>query len=394
LTKKRLIYNNKTLTLFRTIREILHKESYMQPVPINKTLVKNKPKNSMINLYSYKVPNIVIVGDKEIRLKIQNIESRFNILLIFSEVDELEKYVNKKTIAIIVDEKKIKFKLKLYLEALLEFYTLLPIFYLSRELKRPNFYASLYQQGLHGVIQWPKEANILHDLLIESLRPHPKAVGKSKGDEKLSDMVKSHLVLHGNYKAINVKVIEGFVFLEGKVKSLQDKEFIRLESSKVLGVKKVISKDIGIRAPKVLKEKDLERKIKMYIENVLGNLKRTISVKVENNSVVLSGAASTQTNILDIENFISKQAGVQKIIKNIKYAPSIVSKNTKKAKLLEVKIKSLFTGAKYISITIFGEFAEVSGTVKTLADRALVERYILEILAIKKVINKLFVSDN
>jgi osmotically-inducible protein OsmY len=366
----------------------------MQVVPRNKTLVKNKPKDSMVNLYSYKVPNIVIVGDKEIRRKIQNIESRFNISLIFSELDELEKHVNKKTIAIIVDEKKVTFKLKVYLEAVLDFYTQLPIFYLSRVFKRPSFYTSLYQKGLHGVVKWPKEASILHDLLIESLRPHPKAVGKTKGDKKLSDMVKSHLVLNGNYKAINVKVIEGFVFLTGKVKSIQDKEFIRLESSKVLGVKKVISKNIGIKAPKDMKTKDLERKIKMYIANVMGSLKRTISVKVADNAVILTGAASNHTYILDIENFINKQSGVQRVIKDIKYAPSLVSKNAKKAKLLELKIKSLFTGAKYISITIYGEIAEVSGTVLTLADRSLVERYILEMLAIRKVINKLFVSNN
>ncbi len=365
----------------------------MQPVRKNKVAIKTKPKGKLMNLYSYKVPNIVIVGGKEIRRKIQEIERNFNILVIFSDVDQLEETVNPLTIAIIVDEKHVKFKLKVYLDALLEFYTTIPIFYLSREDKRPSFYTALYQRGLQGVIKWPKESSILHALLIESLRPHPKATGKSKGDRMLSEMVKSHLVLNGNYKGISVKVIEGFVFLQGKVKSLHDKEIIKVESSKVLGVKRVISRNIEVKPLKKLKSKELERKIKMYIGNVLGGQKRSLSVKVKEDTVTLSGAASNHTSIVDIERFINKQGGVRDVITDVKYGASAVRKNVKKAKQLENEIKSFFDGAKYISISIYGEFAEVSGTVKTYNDRATIERYILEVLPLKKLINKIFVTN-
>jgi osmotically-inducible protein OsmY len=360
--------------------------------PNKKKRVKSKSQNSMVNLYSYKVPNIVIVGDEQIRRKIQDIEKNFNLLIIFSSRDSLEESVNTKTIAIIIDEKKVKNKIKSYLETILNNHPELPIFYLSRAVKRPNFYTSLYQRGLQGIINWPREAGILHDLLIESLRPHPKATGESKGDEGLADMVKSHLVLNGSYKAIKVRIIEGFVFLEGPVKSLYDKEFIKVETSKVLGVKKVISINVKVRAPKNIQDEDIERNINMYIKNVLGSKKHSIVVKVRDNVATIQGKASTSNNILDIESFINKQAGIKQIIKDIKYDPSLIRKNVKRAKLLEDKVKNLFDGAKHISISVYGEYAEVSGTVKTLADRSSIERYVLEILAIKKLINKLSIS--
>lgn len=186
--------------------------------------VRSRSAKTMLNLYTYQTPSIVIVGDKEIRRKIQNIEKDFNITLIFTEPIMLKESINPKTIAVIVDEKKVKPKAKQYMEKLLRSYKLLPVFYLSRSLKSSRFYATLYGQGLQGVINWPDEAKVLHDLIIESLRPHPKATGKSKSDEKLSGIVKSHLVLNGNYKSIKVKVIEGFAFLEGSVKSLFDKK--------------------------------------------------------------------------------------------------------------------------------------------------------------------------
>ena len=347
-----------------------------------------------LNLYTYKVPNIVIVGNKEIRKKIQDIEKNFNLVLVFTEPKDLEESINANTIAVIIDEKEVKSKLKQYVMAVLGAYKMLPIFYLSRSVKRHNFYKDFYEQGLQGIIKWPSEAKVLHNLIIESLKPHPKAVGKSKGDARMADLIKSHLILNGNYKGIRVKVIEGFAFLEGRVRSLYDKRLIERESSKVLGVKKVISKNIKIKDFKKVTDKELERKIKMYIGNILGSKKRSLSVKVRNKIVTLMGAASYLGDVLDIEKFAMKQAGVKEIVRLVKYQPSLVLKNTKRAKFLEQKIKKLFDGVKHVSISIYGELAEVSGMVKIKADKALVERYLLQVLPVKKIVNKIFVKDH
>jgi osmotically-inducible protein OsmY len=344
------------------------------------------------NQFTYKMANIIIVGNKKIRPKISDLEKNFNIMLLFTEANMLSEIINSKTIAIIVDENEVSPKDKSYLETLLSKYIILPIFYLSRTVKKSNFYTSLYSKGLQGVINWPKEAKSLHHLVIESIRPHPIASGRSKGDKKLADMVKSHLVLNGNYKSIKVKVIEGFVFLEGSVKSLFEKELIESECSKVLGVKRCISKNIKVRESKKTTDKELVTKIKMYIAHILGDKKRSMSVKVKNKVVTLVGSSSNNNDILNIEEFAMKQLGVQDVIHLVKLAPSLVVKNVKKAKFLELKIKEVFDGVKYITISIYGEYAEVSGTVRFLADKVLVEKYLLKTLPLKRIVNKLYIE--
>jgi osmotically-inducible protein OsmY len=108
--------------------------------------------------------------------------------------------------------------------------------------------------------------------------------------------------------------------------------------------------------------------------------------------LTLSGAVSTHNDVLDIERFAMKQPGVQEIVKRITFDSKLASLNVKKAKLLEAKIHALFEGVKYFSISLYSEYAELSGTVNTYVDRDLVEEYVLQVLPLKKVINKLFVT--
>ncbi len=359
--------------------------------------VRKKPRvkistKKMLNLYSYKTPNIVIVGDKSIKRKVPNIEKNFNLMVVFTDADQLKAIVNAKTIAIIIDEKEVKKNIKKYLEKLLKDYKLLPIFYLSRNLKKPAFYTSLYGQGLQGVINWLEESKILHGLIIETLKPHPNAVGRTKGDKRLSDVIKSHLTLIGVNKSIKVKVVDGFAFLQGAVNSLFDKKTIEEETSKILGVKSTIVKDIKIKNTKKTTDRELERKIKMYMGHIAGEKKRSMSVKVKNKVVTLMGMSSSHSDVLDIEKFAMKQPGVQDVIRLVKYQPALAFKHAKKAKLLEKRIMQMFNGVKNIRINVYGAHAEVSGTVKMSTHRALIEQYLLQVLPVKKIVNKIFIS--
>jgi osmotically-inducible protein OsmY len=354
--------------------------------------IKKKPIKKMLNLYPSKMTNIVIVGDKEIKRHVGQMEKTFSLAIRFANPDEIDEFVNTRTIAVVVDEKKVGSKAKKYLKSLLTEYHLLPIFYLSRVIRPSSFYTSLYEQGLQGVINWPTEAKILQDLIIEAVEPSSRAIGKNKKDEKLLKTVKSHLLLSGSYKSIKVKVIEGFAFLEGSVQSLQDKKLLESDVGKVLGIKKAIVRRVKIKNTQKATDRELERKIKMYIGHILGDKKRSISIKAKNRVVTLVGATAHHADVLDIEDFAMRQPGVQEVIRNIKYSTAVMSKNVKKAKELESKIGNLFNGVKHIAITIHGEIAEVSGTVKIKADKSLVEKYLLQTLTVKKVVNKLFVS--
>jgi osmotically-inducible protein OsmY len=337
-------------------------------------------------------PNLVIIGDEKILDDMKSLSDRFNVIFKMSAPKDLSKVINTKTIGVLVDEKQVKYRLKYFLNKLLRDYKLLPLFLISRSKKRTSFYNSLYDKGLQAVINWPQEKEIFTDILIESLKPQPRSEGMSKADAKLADLIKVHIGLHGNFNNINVKVIEGFAFISGIVKSLAEKDIIEKEASKVLGIKKAIVKNLKVRKTKKITDDEIERKLKMYAGNILGQEKKAISVKVNDKKVAILGAARCGEKIHHIEKFAKRQPGVLEVNRFVKIAPNTVKRNVKKAKVVEKKLKSLFNGVKFISVNIYGDFAEVSGTVKVKEHKNLVERYLMHMLPIRKVFNKLYVT--
>ncbi len=355
-------------------------------------LAKKNINNKALSLYSFRQPNIVIVGDVSIKKRLPNIEKNFNVEIIFSDSADVRKKINNSTVAVIVDEKKVKSKITNYVENLVNEFALPPIFYLSREPKKSSFFTSLYNKGVQGVVDWPQESQVLLNVVVESMKSHENILGKNKGDRNLAKIIKAHLMLESGLKNIKIVVIDGYVLLKGSVKSLYEKNILTGETSKILGVKKVIDNEIKIRNFDEVTDKELERRIKLYMGNILGDEKRSLSVKVKDKVVRLMGATRDCRSIVDIEKFAMKQAGVKEVVRQVKVKPSLASKRSEKARLLERKIKKIFKGVRHISIRLFGEYVEVSGVVKVGGDRNLIEKYLLQVLPVKKVINKLYAT--
>lgn len=344
------------------------------------------------HLFTYATQNIVIAGSERMRSKLLDVEKNFNVDLIFAHADDVEKAVNQQTIAIMVDERmarKVEYDL---MQNLLSNYKLLPIFYLSRKTQKQAFYLKLYEQGVYGVIDWPSDAGELAGIVTEVLKPHENVLGKTKGDKQISKLIKAHIAFKTGLQKMKVKVIEGFVFLEGKVKSLYQKKLIEDEISDVLGVKKIITKDVNVVDTKSMTDHEIEREINVFCSKVLGPKKKSMSVRVEEGRVEIMGAAVDREDVAMIENYAMKLSGVKRVNLQVIYKPSMVARNINRAKLLEKRVKELFKGVKSISIKIYGDFAEVSGTAKIRADRALVERYLLQVLPVKSVVNKMYVA--
>lgn len=356
--------------------------------------VKTQPKanRKRLGLYTYTTPNIVIVGDKKLRSKMNKFEQNFNVDLVFVKPKYLPKVIGKQTIAVVIDEKKLGRKSNVYTDKVLESYKMTPVFYLARKTKNENDIHLMYERGVYGVIDWPMQAEVLPNLIIEALKPHPKATGKSKGDFQLSEIVKTVLNIGGGYKNIEVKVIDGFVFLTGRVNSVFDKTLIEDQVSNILGVKKLITKDVRIEAELNISDQELERKITMFIGTHLSSDKRTLSAIVRNRRVKLMGAVKRQEDLEIIKRFAEKLPGIVEVINDAKITSAVVSKNSMMARKLEAKAKNLFEGVKQISIKLYGDFAEVSGVVSMKDDRKLIERYLLQVLPVKSVINKMSVT--
>ncbi|MDA8793974.1 BON domain-containing protein [Bacteriovoracaceae bacterium] len=362
----------------------------MKPVNKNNN-TKKKSFDKILNLYTYKKPSIVIIGKNNIRKSLPEFETNANVRVLICKPSELSDYTNHNTIAILIDEDIVSSHEADFLEHTLLNFRLLPVFLLSRTMKSAEYYKYLYDKGLQGVFQWPEQSEDLHDLIIESLKPHPKTFGKTKGDKKLASIVKSNLLLKGRFKNIKVKVIEGFVFLKGVVKSLAEKKYVERETSKIPGVKLPIVKNLEIKSKNKVTDKELERIINLYIGNTLGPKKRTLVAKVKKKIVTFKGAVEGQGEMIDIENFAMRQPGVKQINRNVRYMPSMVIENVHLAKRIEKRIKSMLDGVRHISIKIYGSFAEVSGVAQFNADKKLVEKYVLQMLPVTKVVNKVHI---
>lgn len=354
-------------------------------------VVKTNQPNSTLDLFTYEKPTILVVGNEAVhkRLLDLQIEKRFNLSFIFTNQANVETLVNGRTVAIIIDEKSSISKSKGRVKQLLKDFKLVPVFYLSRQEKKPQFYQSLYENGLHGVINWPQESSVLYELIIESLKPKSNIQGKSEGEKRLAECIKAHIMMLGNYKSIEVKVIDGFVFLSGKIKTLFDKMEIQEEVSNILGVKKVIDKDLVVRKSRNVTDKEIERKIKLYMTGILDKSKRSVTVKVKDRIVKFMGVVEDKHELNLLERFAAKQNGVLGVVKNIKRKPGLVSKYAKQAKAIESRIRELFQGVRHVKVKIYGEYAEVTGTVKVKSTRGLIEKYILQALPVNKVVNKL-----
>lgn len=351
-----------------------------------------KGTQTLLNLYSHNAPNVVIVAGDDVKKNMPEVRSSFNLQTMYCNLKGLPHTVTENTIAIIMDEKMLKKGIVRNLDKVLSKYKFLPLFYLSRLEVSPRFYKVLYEKGVEGIINWPRDSKIVHELLIEVLKPHPKAMGKSRGDVRLSEVIKSHLLLEGEYQKVKVKVVDGYVMLEGTVKTLYDKKNIFERTSKILGVKKVLENNLVVKTKSEVTDKEIQRRIKMYMSTICGNRRKSLLVKAKKGTVTLFGAAANLEEIREIERFASKIPGVKKLDRQVEFRPALVKRNVERAKLLEQKLKDLFDGVEHISINLYGEFAEVSGMVKFNSDRILVEKYIQQVLPVRRIVNKIYTS--
>ena len=101
-----------------------------------KTKTKAKPNKKMLGLYTYTTPNIVVVGDKKLRSQMDTFEQNFNVDLVFVKPKHLPKVIGKQTIAVVIDEKKLGRKSKIYTETVLANYKMTPVFFLARKARK------------------------------------------------------------------------------------------------------------------------------------------------------------------------------------------------------------------------------------------------------------------
>lgn len=344
-------------------------------------------------LFEFQPFEILVISNDEIKLSLQESMKNQNFEIISTSIREFSDCINDRTLVAIIDERKLnQFDHVDFLNSFVS-KNLIPILYLGTKSRSDSFYQKLYQKGFAGALRWPDDMAQIQSIILALLKTKYDYDGKTTSDRRLSRFVKTYLRSTERIKNLKVYVENGFAFISGQTKNLFDKNFVRRLMHRVGGVENFNLEEVKIKNDSYIADKDLEREIKVFISQHLGITKKAVRVRVKNKHVFLSGTVLDSGSIVDLERFILKQIGVKSIKNEVYVNPRKTKEHTFMAKRVEERIKSLFDGVKYISVSLNDKTAEVSGTVNLFEQRKLVENYILQVLPVRKVVNKIYVSN-
>lgn len=354
--------------------------------------IRTENSNVALNLFDYRVPTFIVVGERR-WLNFTEIERNYNVEFKYATRENVIAHLDNYVVGIIVLEKALERGVKIpFLTELLKQNKYKPVYYIVEKPVDNPTARELYKHGMQGIYRRSNETRVLYESVVESLRPKKNIAAKNRIDKKIAQSVKTMLNISGLPKGLSVAVINGIVYIKGKVSSLYKKHLVENNASKVIGVKKVMLDGVDVKSKARVTDSELERKIKLYVGTLLGESKRSVLVSVKKKKVFLKGKVTKRAHIDDMIEFASKQPGVWHVYSDIKVDEKAAMKRSEKLQKLEEKILVLFEGAKHIVLNRYGNVLEVSGVVRYPFDRGLIEKYLVQTLDVTKVVNKLIVG--
>ena len=358
------------------------------------TQAVRKDETKLMDLNQFLKPNIVAIGPKSFYNNLMRRKDFFNLEIIFDDsLSALEK-VNKDTVAILLDERVLGNNIGFELEKICREYFSQAVYILTTKVKNPQFYRFLYAKGLHGVFEWKNDAEIFLDLLVESLKPHPKAHGKSKSDDKLAEFVKTRILTEAKgYQNIEVKCFDGHIFLDGHVDTLASKDELEKICSHASGVQYVNTRNVFVFDPAPVNDHLMRLKIKEVLTKLSKEYGANLLMKFRKGNLDLYGRVNSTMDLEAILDEIKEIQGIFHIYNHIKLrnlqAKKLKEMSYKKAEKL---VKKIFSGVKAIKIWVNGPGNDeiiVSGEIYNEVDKGLLEHYLKQKLQVKKIVNKL-----
>lgn len=343
------------------------------------------------NLKKYN--HILAVGGLNLKKRLLKALNTLAIDIKYAHQQDTRSKINENTVALIIDEEVVDHTIKDFISSICIDYKFLPVFYLNRTRKEAGFHKDLYSLGVMGVFNWPVKDKLLLDVVTETLKPHPNASGYLNGDKNLANMLKSKImVLDERYQNIQIKSKNMVVSLKGKVPTLYDRALIMNEVAASPGLTELKTRALKVKSDKKVTDREIQRKIKVQLGILLGEEKKNIIVKVKRSKVFLIGTTSDYEKTLSLKEFVMKLDGVKSVEQKIILDPDLTQKRVKKIKSIENKVKNVFKGVRHISISLFGDFLEISGVVGVKEDKKLIENYLIQSLDASRVSNQLIVS--
>ena len=342
------------------------------------------------HLYTFTKNNIVIVGNKSLRNRIGFLESNYNIKLYFATFETLGLFVNDCTVALVVDEIKLKKLTRNALEKFVLDTKNISRFFLSRKKHSKQFYSMLYEIGFEGALRWPADSEILVDLIIKTLKIGKSSLDQSNADKNLSISVKGHLKLLNIKGNIQVNSNQGYVYLSGVVADLFTREQAIEHSKTVLGVKNVSSDKLKVK--KIFIDKtNIKKNFNLFLINTFGR-KGDLSIKISGSIITLKGKVPKGFNIQNVVRFLKQQKGISKIIVNQHF-----NKSNKRREIelrIEKYIGTLFESIRSVKVVAYSNIIELYGICLSHSQKMSLESFVQNLEPNMKVLNKLSVKGN
>jgi len=186
---------------------------------------------------------------------------------------------------------------------------------------------------------------------------------------------------------VSVHVKSSTAVLSGTVASYWKKHRLVDALDHVPGVTGVVAEDVDVVPPE-RPDHDLLRDLRNALQSAARIDPRTVSVSVQRGAVSVAGSVSSHGDLERIVRVIGNVEGVRSVRNMLTVSPEVTERSRSLAQRLCTSVETLWSRAS-ARVSVFGHVAVLTGHVRTLADKRGIERHVLDVPGIGRVVNKL-----
>lgn len=249
----------------------------------------------------------------------------------------------------------------------------------------------LYESGVAGVFEWPREKNLLPRFLAEMLSLRIVRGRAARADTALARAVRTHLKLLLRLPALpSVESRDGLIWLRGEVDSLAAKRDVERCVAAVPGVRGLDTDAIRV-APEPVPDAAIRRALRRLLRRSDAVDERTLSLSVDAGRVALTGTVQDRREMLHLADLATNLQGVRDVELRILVAERATRANRSAARRLAGLLEDVFPNEE-LRVAFFRGVAVLTGQVSKLEVKRSVGRFVAEDDAVERVVNKLEVG--
>lgn len=268
----------------------------------------------------------------------------------------------------------------------------LPIFVVLPDNSSNKFERQLYKNGATAIFEWPSEKQHLPRLIMST---HDINLNHSRNtsDKILKKVIDNRLNAEGCFSGCNliVNVIKSYVFMTGDVQAFWQLKLAQEIIANIPGVQAVYNRRTIIKGRKI-KDQKISDDIRKIIKSFTSLKDSTLNITVNNGTVNISGTTEHRYEINRLKDIFAHIKGIRDLKLQFVSSKLLAKRDSTIASQISKQIKEFFPDKK-IHVSVIGNVVVLRGHVQRLLTSLSIENLVLSQNGIKRVINKLFITD-